>query len=266
MPLTSSTARNLIINGHDAPRGRYPYFSTLEHYCGGALIAPDTILTAGHCLPLHTSSVQPHVGRYSFHNDDTSKRYDIVAMKRHPHWELVADDNFRHDFSLLFLSEAASEDYVRINRDPNLPANGQTVFAMGVGWTSADYETAKLSQVLKEVNLEYLENAQCELSSNAHSLGKDDDDGLIEYTDIIHADHLCTTGGPHNKRDACSYDSGSPIIIQGETAKDDILVGLVSGGVGCKSYAVLAMIAKGVSIADFFLLPFAQVPIQTFQQ
>jgi secreted trypsin-like serine protease len=186
-------------------------------------------------MPRRTDSVQPHVGRYSFYDDDTSKSYDIVAMKRHPHWTLVADDNFRHDFSLLFLSEKASDDYVRINRDPNLPSNGQTVFAMGVGWTSSDYEVAKSSNVLKEVNLEYLKNEKCELSNNAHSLGKhDDDDGLIEYKGIIHDDHLCTTGGPHNERDACNYDSGSPIIIQGETAKDDVLVALVSGGQGCK--------------------------------
>jgi secreted trypsin-like serine protease len=41
--------RELILNGHDAGRGRYPYFVTIEDWCGGALIAPDIVLTSGHC-------------------------------------------------------------------------------------------------------------------------------------------------------------------------------------------------------------------------
>lgn len=41
--------RELIVNGYDAKRGRYPYFVTIEDWCGGSLIAPDIVLTAGHC-------------------------------------------------------------------------------------------------------------------------------------------------------------------------------------------------------------------------
>jgi len=34
-------------------------------------------------------------------------------------------------------------------------------------------------------------------------------------------------------KDACSGDSGGPLIIQGKTYADDILVGLTSFGEGC---------------------------------
>jgi len=32
--------RNLIIGGHDAREGRYPYFAVFDHFGGGFLIAP----------------------------------------------------------------------------------------------------------------------------------------------------------------------------------------------------------------------------------
>ena len=127
--------RELIINGHEAPRGRYPYFSTLHHECGGALIAPDAVITAGHCLPSHRHSVQPHVGTFSFYDQEGVQVFDIVAMERHPHWRLLGDDEFRNDVSILFLNGTADNTpYLRLNRNESLPYPGEPVTAMGVGW------------------------------------------------------------------------------------------------------------------------------------
>lgn len=43
------TQRNLIIGGKIAKPNDYPYFAHLEGIaCGGSLIAPDVVLTAGH--------------------------------------------------------------------------------------------------------------------------------------------------------------------------------------------------------------------------
>ena len=49
MVLVLQSSRVLVVNGEDAVRGRYPYFVTLQHYGAGALIAPDIVLSAGHC-------------------------------------------------------------------------------------------------------------------------------------------------------------------------------------------------------------------------
>jgi hypothetical protein len=48
-PIAPSVSRNLIIGGNIAKTGDYPYFAHLEGIsCGGSLIAPDVVLTAGH--------------------------------------------------------------------------------------------------------------------------------------------------------------------------------------------------------------------------
>jgi secreted trypsin-like serine protease len=48
--------RSLVIGGGEAEKGRHPYMVSLQddtsHFCGGSLIAPDVVLTAGNC-PLH---------------------------------------------------------------------------------------------------------------------------------------------------------------------------------------------------------------------
>ena len=46
-----SRARGLIYGGDNAESGRYPYFVRLvgTGQCGGALIAPEVVVTAAHC-------------------------------------------------------------------------------------------------------------------------------------------------------------------------------------------------------------------------
>ena len=61
--VNDSNHRVLIINGENAVPGRYPYFTTLDRFCAGALIAPDIVLTAGHCKPDTVHDIgQVHVG------------------------------------------------------------------------------------------------------------------------------------------------------------------------------------------------------------
>ena len=149
---------------------------------------------------------------------DSDRYYKIVNMTRHSHWKSLGDDEFRHDMALLFLDRPPLSNghhvFVKLNRNPHVPDPGQSLTAMGVGWTSSDYEHAKKSHVLREVGLEYLPNDQCKMSTDAVESsdetattttlddGDDDDTHFISYQGRIHADHLCTTGGPDNSRDA----------------------------------------------------------------
>jgi hypothetical protein len=154
---------------------------------------------------------------------------------------------------------------VKINRDHSIPHDFQEVVAMGVGDTSSNPKKQKISNVLRQVNLNVISNAECEM---AHS-----DERNLTYHNRIYPSMMCTTGGPHNERDSwyvaslalvcdarllqsnsnfihSSYDSGSPIIIPHEH-HGDLLVGLVSWGEGCADPDFPAVNARVSQVSDW---------------
>jgi Trypsin len=252
--------RDLIINGNNAIEGRYPYFVALKHFCGGVLIAPDIVLTAGHCW--FDQHIIPYVGAYNYdyhHLDDSHgsnlqdfETFEIMDQLRHPRWVYVGEDEFIYDYSIIKLNAQSTKQFIRVNRQDTIPHNGQEIIAMGMGNTDPDFDSRP--DVLQQVRLNAISNDRCEQSF--------DIDRNETYQGRIHPSMICTTGGIHNERDswyvhswlACiltttkpkshfailtvslflsSYDSGSPIIIPGFSAKDDILIGLVSWGELC---------------------------------
>jgi len=195
---TQHHQRNLIIHGEQAEPGRYPYFTTLGHDCGGSLVAPDMILTAGHCQSKRLTAA---VGRYSFERDQIGSSsssfagyYDVIAQARHPLWVSKGDDEFKHDFLLLKLNQTIKNRRLALlNDNPNLPNTDDTALtAMGVGWTHRDRESK--ADTLREVSLKAISNDDCRTSAN--------DDHDVTYHHRIFPSHLCTTGGERNDRDA----------------------------------------------------------------
>jgi len=51
LPIQARPFEDRIVNGLDAPEGRFPWFVRLvgSELCGGSLIASDIVLTAAHC-------------------------------------------------------------------------------------------------------------------------------------------------------------------------------------------------------------------------
>jgi trypsin len=132
---------------------------------------------------------------------------------------------------------------VKINRDPLVPRPGGVVRVLGAGDTRpAGGSGDSRSDVLQQVDLQAIGNAACEGASSA---GRN-----ASYAGRIRPSHLCTGYDPDNSRDACDYDSGSPIVVAGDdrdgrsagpssrdakarAASRDVLVGLVSWGMEC---------------------------------
>ena len=249
---TPERSRNLIINGVDADPDAFPYFAFIG-WGGGALIAPDMVLTAGHCLPddaktLAKMTVQ--VGKY-YRDDDKKSRHKrrkddqdqgedddlddgsspvetfrVARAIQHPQFHIEehgrGEDVFQHDYLLLKLDGRSDAPVVSINRDPNVPRPGDELTVTGMGWIKPTWPDV-FPKVLQTVQLDYLPNNQC-----ARSSGRG-----ISYRRKIEDWHLCTTGGPGNERDACAYDSGSPILWTNPKSRQQVLVGTVSWGEEC---------------------------------
>ena len=121
-----------IINGHEvSPRNRYPYTVSLmynnKHVCGGSLVAPDMVLTAGHC---HSSQSLPPqllggnnifsssssssssylyeaiIGRHDLTQVDVGISIPVQEEMLHPQYNSEYVDN---DFTLLLLSDSVPQ-------------------------------------------------------------------------------------------------------------------------------------------------------------
>ena len=98
-----------IINGIQTPPNRYPYATSLqysnEHFCGGALIAPDVVITAGHCngqYSLNGIVYNVIVGRHDLTSKEEGENIRISQEFRHPNYNSETVDN---DFNIVILSK-----------------------------------------------------------------------------------------------------------------------------------------------------------------
>jgi hypothetical protein len=168
----------------------------LKHYCGGVLIAPDLVLTAGHCW--FDSQMTPTIGAYFYSDshrldDDIHfETFTISAQIRHPRWVYVGEDEFIYDYSIIKLNGQSSKQVIRVNRQDAIPHNGQEVIAMGMGDIDPYFDYRP--DVLQEVRLNTISNDRCEKSFD---LNRNE-----TYQGRIHPSMICTTGGTHNERDS----------------------------------------------------------------
>lgn len=208
-----------IVSGFGLPRNRLQKKSVQT-----VLIAPDIILTVGHCYPPPTQPVKVKVGRFSFSADDDDETYSIQSIHRHPGYYAMDWDEHVNDYNLFKITGLSEQRPIKINRSPGIPKAGSMVTVIGEGSMSADpnkfRETA--SDILQEVQLKIIPNDECSKY--------EDPDRNVSYANRIFENMICTAGGKHNQRDSCAFDSGSPLIV--EENDQDLVVGLVSWGIG----------------------------------
>jgi len=130
-------------------------------------------------------------------------------MFRNPNFVRVSDDDFINDFLILQLNESSTQPVIKLNRHDKIPTDGQSVIAMGMGNTDPDVDESRAS-ILQQVQLNVISNNQCALSN-----GRD-----LTYEHRIFPSMMCTTGGPHNERDAWYVStilscSGTPKVTSG---------------------------------------------------
>jgi len=237
-----------IIGGSEATKDRYSYTVSIQnvdggHFCGGSLISKDVVLTAAHCYyqyisgkmadivvvigkhdlsdPTSTTTSTSFVG---VRNTVTSEAIPLRDVKIHPSYTSSPDT---HDFAILFLKRPTivkNIPTIALNSNAAKPSGGSAVQVMGWGDVDEDPNIRQFSNTLQIATLKALENNDCDQTSGWVG------EMRVSYVGYIDKSMLCAQ---HRSRDACQGDSGGPLIIRGDTAKDDILVGLVSWGVGC---------------------------------
>lgn len=205
-----------IVGGFTIDITKVPYQVSIQttdgdHYCGGTLIRDNIVLTAGHCVKF--SSNPKDVRVYLGSTDRTQGGIAIQAqkLKYHEDFEGFPARAMKNDIALIRLSESAplSENISVIAVATHDPPAGSIALATGWGkLNEADYDF-EIPTELQGVYLEMISIATCRAAYGA---------------DLVQDHNICaySTG-----KDACQGDSGGPIVV------DDILVGIVSWGIGC---------------------------------
>lgn len=178
-----------IVGGVPATPGEYPFYVHVANgtLCGGTLIWPDVVLTAAHCQRAW-STTTAFVGSTDIAGRDGAEIVTIERFTPHPNYNSQNEEN---DIMLVLLATPSSAPLVTLNRNPNLPVDGDDVTVIGFGRTS---EGGEVSNILLEVGVQVVGIDRCRLLLP----------GLI-FPDT----HICA-GVNGGGRDSCE---GIPVVL-----------------------------------------------------
>lgn len=213
-------ARPRIVGGTESTPGAYPWMALLasssgggtlfdRHFCGGALISPQWVLTAAHCVNDETPAGMEVY--FAVHDavTDSGQRHAVSQIIVHSQYDSVSMD---YDIALVKLTQASSQqtiDVVEAGDPDGLADPGEKVRVIGWGRLS---ESGSYSEVLREVDLSVISISQ------ANNLVG----GVTE--------RMIPTLEP--SKDSCYGDSGGPVFARNQENTAWVLVGCVSSGTG----------------------------------
>lgn len=197
-----------IINGVTGSTKDYPWIVNYGG-CGGALIAPQWVLTAGHCFNTDDNKgINTDIANrepVTLMTDNIEKptqeaqRIPISQIIVHPGYNPSA--GFDNDIALLRLSSpVVNPTVVTLMGDKNVAANiPVTVMGWGATAIGADNKATNPSPILLKTQQVTIEQAACQQSYGSET----------QITDNM----LCLNGVPGQlNSDTCQGDSGGPAV------------------------------------------------------
>ncbi|XVV02172.1 serine protease [Actinosynnema sp. CA-248983] len=190
----------------------YPFVVALltaegRQFCGGALIKPNQVMTAAHCMvDRKPEDVRVVAGRLDLTTTEGVVS-EVTEIKLHPDYEAAEKGE---DIAWIFTEKTFPGQY----RPVELPQSADVLYRPGtlgtvLGWGRTT-EGGQASDVLREVDVPIQSTKYCNEA----------------YDDFDKLTMFCA-GFPEGGKDSCQGDSGGPFIVNGK------LAGLVSWGEGC---------------------------------
>lgn len=223
-----------IINGADVPAGEQPWVVGIlqaavaddyeAQFCGGTLIDAQWVLTAAHCTfneqeaAFTPTELHILVGQRMLHNPEGT-RIAVDQIVRHPAFDATT---YRNDIALLHLATATTVPVVTLAPVPAKTVGSQAQQAMVVGWGVT--QTGVGADVLQRAQVPLVDTATCRKFYG-------------EYGITLVPNTVCA-GYEQGGIDACTGDSGGPLLLWNNRQQQWVQIGIISWGSGCAEAGV----------------------------
>ncbi|GAB5576578.1 mannan-binding lectin serine protease 1 isoform X2 [Prionailurus iriomotensis] len=235
LPKFSRKLMARIFNGRPAEKGTTPWIAMLSHwseqpFCGGSLLGSSWIVTAAHCLHqllnpeypalqdsdlIRPSDFKIILGKHWRRRSDENEQH--LRVKRFFLHPLYDPNTFENDVALVELLESpVLNDYVMpICLPEGPPQEGAMVIVSGWGKQFLQ----RFPETLMEIEIPIVDHRTCQ-------------EAYAPLKKKVTRDMICA-GEKEGGKDACSGDSGGPMVTLDNATGQWYLVGTVSWGDDC---------------------------------
>lgn len=179
-------------------RSRYPWFVSIgksqeKAFCGGCLVHPRVVVTAGHCISETVGQFPTTSYVWLYDKDGTRQTRRVVKV-------IKAYAHIKKDIGIILVDEPFDAVPIALGTNEKL-THGQDIHGIGHG-----RDAQGKSGVFKKTTMTYVRPESCYYGNPAETF-------------------FCTKS---RRRGACKGDSGGPAFVR--HSKTDYLVGLTSHG------------------------------------